>query len=126
MSVTKRIPIERFDNTKLDLWCAEHGIRKAALARKMGYSKTALYFNNSNNKYISASLYNLLCYYCNVPDDYFLLPEKEEPKAAEPENANELTEIKSTLNEILKILKNIENETAERQKVRGKYYGKVY
>ena len=110
MNVTKRIPIERFDNTKLDMWCAEHGIRKAALARKMGCSENSLYFNNSNNKYISASLYKLLCYTCDVPQDYFLLSEKEEPKAAEPENANELTEIKPTLNEILKILKNIERK----------------
>ena len=110
MNVTKKIPIERFDNTKLDMWCAEHGIRKAALARKMGCSENSLYFNNSNNKYISASLYKLLCYTCDVPQDYFLLSEKEEPKAAEPENANELTEIKPTLNEILKILKNIERK----------------
>ena len=110
MSVTKKIPIERFDNSKLDAWCAEHGIRKAALAREMGYSENSLYFNSSNNKYISAGLYNLLCYTCGVPQDYFLRSEKEEPKAAESENANELTEINPKLNEILKILKNIERK----------------
>ena len=113
MSVTKKIPIERFDNSKLDAWCAEHGIRKAALARKMGCSENSLYFNNSNNKYISASLYKLLCYTCGVPQDYFLLPEKEkeEPKTIKPEtDASETAEIKKTLQEILKILKNIEKE----------------
>ena len=113
MNVTKRIPIERFDNTKLDMWCAEHGIRKAALARKMGRSENALYFNSSKNKYISASLYKLLCYTCDVPQDYFLLPEKakEEPKATKLEtDASELAEIKKTLSEILKALQNIEKE----------------
>lgn len=110
MNVTKKIPIEKFDNTKLDAWCAEHGIRKAALAREMGYSENSLYFNSSNNKYISASLYKLLCYTCDVPQDYFLLSEKEEPKAAEPERANELTENAATLSEILKILQNIERK----------------
>lgn len=112
MSVTEKIPIEKFDNTKLDTWCAEHGIRKAALARQMGCSENSLYFSNSNNKYISASLYKLLCYTCDVPQDYFLLPEKakEETKVAEPERANELTENAATLSEILKILKNIERK----------------
>ena len=110
MSVTKKIPIDRFDNSKLEAWCAEHGVRKAALAREMGYSENSLYFNSSNNKYISASLYKLLCYTCDVPQDYFLLPEKEEPKVAEPERANELTENAVTLSEILKILKNIERK----------------
>lgn len=120
MSVTKKIPIERFDNTKLDSWCAEHSIRKAALARKMGYSESSLYFKSLNNKYISAGLYNLLCYFCNVPDDYFLLPEKakEEPKVTKLEtdarkletDASELAEIKKTLSEILKSLQNIEKE----------------
>lgn len=120
MNVTKKIPIEKFDNTKLDAWCAEHGIHKAALARKMGYSENSLYFNSLNNKYISASLYNLLCYTCDVPQDYFLLPEKakEEPKVTKLEtdaseleaNASELAEIKKTLSEILKALQNIEKE----------------
>lgn len=110
MNVTKKIPIERFDVEKLRKWRKENGTSLSALAKKMGYSENALYFNSSKNKYISASLYKLLCYTCGVPQDYFLLPEiaKEETKAAEPENANELTEIKPTLNEILKILKNIE------------------
>ena len=120
MGVTKKIPIERFDNSKFDMWCAEHSIRKAALAREMGYSENSLYFNSSNNKYISAGLYNLLCYVCNVPSDYFLLPEKakEEPKVTKLEtdaseleaNASELAEIKKTLSEILKALQNIEKE----------------
>lgn len=120
MSVTKKMPIERFDNTKLDAWCAEHGIRKAALARKMGYSESALYFNSLNNKYISAGLYNLLCYFCNVPSDYFLLPEKakEEPKVTKLEtdarkieaDASELAKITETLREILRALRNIEKE----------------
>lgn len=120
MSVTKKIPIEKFDNTKLNAWCAEHGIRKATLAREMGYSENSLYFNCSNNKYISASLYKLLCYTCDVPQDYFLLPEKakEETKVTKLEtdarkietDASELAEIKETLSEILKALQNIEKE----------------
>ena len=86
----------------------------------MGCSENSLYFNCSNNKYISAGLYNLLCYFCNVPDDYFLLPEKakEEPKVTKLEtdarkietDASELAEIKKTLSEILKALQNIEKE----------------
>ena len=116
MSVTNKIPIERFDHTKLDIWCAEHSIRKAALARKMGHSENSLYFNSSNNKYISASLYKLLCYTCGVPQDYFLLPEKakEEPKTIKPEtDASELTEIKEALSEIIRALQNIERELLE-------------
>ena len=123
MSVTKKIPIERFDNSKLDAWCAEHGIRKAALAREMGYSENSLYFNCSNNKYISAGLYNLLCYTCGVPQDYFLLPEKarEEPKVTKLEtdarkietDASELAEITETLRDILRALLNIERELLE-------------
>ena len=111
MNVTKKIPIERFDVEKLRKWCKENGTSLTALAKRMGYSSKALSnIGHSKNTHITPSLYNLLCYTCDVPQDYFLLPEKEEPKVAESENANELTEIKTTLNEILKILKNIERE----------------
>ena len=111
MSVTNKIPIERFDVEKLRKWCKENGTSLSALAKRMGYSSKALAnIGHSKNTHITPSLYNLLCYTCGVSQDYFLRSEKEEPKAAESENENELTEINPKLNEILKILKNIERK----------------
>lgn len=121
MSVTKKIPVERFDSVKLRKWCKENGTNLSALARRMGYSANTLAnIGHSNNTHVTASLYNLLCYTCNVPIDYFLLTEKakEEPKVTKLEtgvrkleaNASELAEIKKTLSEILKALQNIEKE----------------
>ena len=114
MSVTKKIPVETVDSVKLRKWCKENGTSLSALAKEMGYSSKALAnIAHSNNTHVTASLYNLLCYTCNVPSDYFLLPEKakEEPKVTKLEaNASELAEIKKTLSEILKALQNIEKE----------------
>ena len=114
MNVTKKIPVERFDGEKLRKWCKENGTNLSALARRMGYSANTLAnIGHSYNTHVTASLYNLLCYTCNVPSDYFLLPEKakEEPKATKLETeASELAEIKETLSEILRALKNIEKE----------------
>ena len=114
MNVTKKIPIERFDVEKLRKWCKENGTSLTALAKRMGYSSKALSnIGHSKNTHITPSLYNLLCYTCGAPQDYFLLPEiaKEETKVTKLEaDASELAEIKKTLSEILRVLRNIEKE----------------